>query len=103
MKDIENQNEADAGRSVLSAGLGVTVDELRELCKLTIQLTKLWQNECKHLCIENIAPDILRKLLSEIRNHKRGFNHYSDCAIHNEPAYPNGECNCGVTPNAELS
>lgn len=21
--------------------------------------------------------------------------HYSDCAIHNEPAYPNGECNCG--------
>lgn len=22
--------------------------------------------------------------------------HASDCAVHNEPAYPNGECNCGV-------
>lgn len=24
--------------------------------------------------------------------------HASDCAVHNEPAYPNGECNCGVLP-----
>lgn len=22
--------------------------------------------------------------------------HASDCAVHNEPAYQNGECNCGV-------
>ena len=22
--------------------------------------------------------------------------HDSDCAVHNEPAYPNGPCNCGV-------
>lgn len=22
-------------------------------------------------------------------------HHYSDCAIHNEPAFPKGECNCG--------
>ena len=21
--------------------------------------------------------------------------HYSDCAVHNEPAYPSGECDCG--------
>ena len=21
--------------------------------------------------------------------------HWSDCAVHNEPAYPNGECDCG--------
>ena len=26
--------------------------------------------------------------------------HASDCAVHNEPAYPNGPCNCGAT--AEL-
>ncbi len=24
--------------------------------------------------------------------------HYSDCAVHNEPAYPAGECNCGGIP-----
>lgn len=23
--------------------------------------------------------------------------HYSDCAIYNEPAYPAGDCDCGVT------
>jgi len=22
--------------------------------------------------------------------------HWSDCAVHNEPAYPTGECDCGV-------
>jgi len=22
--------------------------------------------------------------------------HWSDCAVHNGPAYPAGECNCGV-------
>ena len=24
------------------------------------------------------------------------LKHTSDCAVHNEPAYPKGECNCGV-------
>jgi hypothetical protein len=23
------------------------------------------------------------------------IKHWSDCAVHNEPAYPNGECDCG--------
>jgi len=31
---------------------------------------------------------------------KDGVLHWSDCAVHNEPAYPRGECDCGVTPNA---
>lgn len=25
-----------------------------------------------------------------------GLIHASCCAVHNEPAYPNGPCNCGV-------
>lgn len=82
--------------SRLNDGLGITVNELHELCELTVQLTKLRQNECAHLCIENIAPDILRKLLDELRNHKRGFDHYSDCATHNEPAFKNETCNCNA-------
>lgn len=24
-------------------------------------------------------------------------NHASDCAVHNEPAYPNGDCTCGAS------
>ena len=30
---------------------------------------------------------------------KDGTIHASDCAVHNEPAYPRDECDCGVTPN----
>ena len=26
--------------------------------------------------------------------------HLSDCAVHNEPAYPNGLCDCGVETSA---
>ena len=25
-----------------------------------------------------------------------GIKHSSDCAVHNEPAYPNEDCTCGV-------
>ena len=74
----------------------LTVEELREVCELTAKLTELRQNECKHLCIENIAPEIFRKLLCELHNHKSEVTHWSDCAVHNEPAYPNGPCNCGA-------
>ncbi|ODT75477.1 MAG: hypothetical protein ABS69_10705 [Nitrosomonadales bacterium SCN 54-20] len=27
--------------------------------------------------------------------------HWSDCAVHNEPAYPNGPCDCGGYPPPE--
>lgn len=30
----------------------------------------------------------------------RGTTHASDCAVHNEPAYPNGPCDCGAIPPA---
>ncbi len=41
----------------------MTAEELKQICRLTVELTRLRQNECKHLCIENIAPDIFGKLL----------------------------------------
>ncbi len=25
------------------------------------------------------------------------ITHWSDCVVHNEPAYKNGKCNCGAT------
>jgi hypothetical protein len=37
--------------------------ELRVLGDMTVALTKLRQNECKHLCVENAAADIFSKLL----------------------------------------
>lgn len=40
--------------------------ELRLLFDLTLKLTKLRQEECKHLCIENAAPEILLGLIQAI-------------------------------------
>lgn len=43
-----------------------TCDELREICELTVRLVELRQNECKHLSVENVAPEIFHKLLSSL-------------------------------------
>lgn len=41
----------------------LTAEDLRELCTLTAELTKIRQAECKHLCVENFAPDLLSSLI----------------------------------------
>lgn len=41
------------------------IEEFKALCKMTVDLTELRQNECKHLCIENFAPELLAKLIFE--------------------------------------
>lgn len=43
----------------------MSIEELKELCALTVELTKLRQAECKHLCIENFAPELLGNLIRE--------------------------------------
>ena len=30
--------------------------------------------------------------------HSKTLVHQSDCAVHNEPAEPNGPCDCGAEP-----
>ena len=44
-----------------------------------------------NMCISLI--EILRARLSAPK-------HWSDCAVHSEPAYPAGECDCGLVPVA---
>lgn len=46
----------------------MTSDELKAICEMTVELTKLRQNGCKHLCIENFAPELFRMLLQEFAN-----------------------------------
>ena len=43
-----------------------------------------------------LAPSVKHCMCGACRD---GEIHWSDCAVHNEPAYPRGECDCGVTPN----
>ena len=49
----------------------MTTDELKHLCDLTVRLVELRQRECKHLCIENIAPEILENLIVGFQKAKR--------------------------------
>ena len=42
----------------------ITPDALRVIASLTVELTRLRQNECKHLCVENVAPEIFGKLVA---------------------------------------
>lgn len=49
-----------------------TEHELSRVCSLTLELTRLRQNECKHLCVEHVAPEIFQRLLSELTAVKRG-------------------------------
>ena len=48
----------------MSGDEGITADELRELCTLVVELTRLRQSECKHLSVENFAPELLRNLIA---------------------------------------
>jgi hypothetical protein len=50
----------------------MTADELKQICDLTLELTRLRQNEVKHLYIENYAPEVFGELLRELAENKRG-------------------------------
>ncbi len=41
------------------------VEQLKEICSLTVRLTELRQKECGHLAIENFAPELFAKLIGE--------------------------------------
>lgn len=64
---------AHGARSALTAGLAVTAEELRIVCDTTVRLTAIRQNGCSHLCVENFAPEMMRKLLLELQTHKQGM------------------------------
>ena len=74
-QNAEQSQEARAAGSELKGSVRpvVSVEELRELCTLTVELVRLRQNECKHLCVENLGPEILHDLLSRLVMSKRGW------------------------------
>jgi hypothetical protein len=46
----------------------MTDAQFTEICRLTLELTRLRQEGCRTLCVENVAPDLLRKLLLVARD-----------------------------------
>ena len=51
----------------------ITAPELSVICDAVVRLTELRQNECKHLTVENVAPEIMRNLLQELAAYKSGY------------------------------
>jgi hypothetical protein len=44
-----------------------------------------------------VGPDLTQETERKTNNEMGGIReHASDCAVHNEPAYPKGECDCGA-------
>lgn len=50
----------------------ITIEELKEVCELTVKLTELRQKECDHLSIENFSPSLFADLLARLAVHKTG-------------------------------
>ena len=49
----------------------ISCDDLKEVCALTVELTRLRQNECKHLCIDEFAPKVFYGSLKKLAMVKR--------------------------------
>jgi len=62
-------------------------------------VTKLWKNQDtpggRNLTQAQVNNGWCFHQTDSIIEHKRE-NHLSDCAVHNEPAYPAKACDCGV-------
>lgn len=43
----------------------ISPEQLKEICTLTVELIRLRQKECAHLCIENVAPQLFGGLIRE--------------------------------------
>lgn len=76
-KDQDVKDPA-CGQSDSTDWLGVTVDELRVICDATVRLVEIRQRGCSHLAVENIAPEVMRKMLLTLSMHKKGFVNSAD-------------------------
>lgn len=92
----------------------MTVNDIESICKLTVELTRLRQAECKHLCIENFAPQLFGKLIREFSDAEHGSrleitgDTWPRCPGCGERIYLNHECTStrpaqetGLGPNGE--
>jgi hypothetical protein len=46
--------------------MNITNEELKVICDTVVELTKIRQTGCKHLCVENFAPKCMANLLREL-------------------------------------
>lgn len=51
---------------------GVSGDELKIICDTVVDLARIRQEGCNHLCVENFAQQCLGQLLTELQLNKQG-------------------------------
>ncbi len=69
----ETENNTKEARSSAAPGSAITVEELKAICDATVRLVEIRQRGCAHLCVENVAPEIMHKLMTRLRMHKDGL------------------------------
>ena len=65
----------------------------KELLQQALKILELIRSEGKTTVVGDAVMQAIRARLSAPK-------HWSDCAVHSEPAYPAGECDCGLVPVA---
>lgn len=50
----------------------VSCDELKIICDTVVELARIRQRGCNHLCVENFAQQCLGQLLTELQLNKEG-------------------------------
>lgn len=50
----------------------VSCDELKIICDTVVELARIRQKGCNHLCVENFAQQCLGQLLTELQLNKEG-------------------------------
>ena len=82
----------------------MTKDEALKLALEALVEVKSWKSPTRwDGCFDKEITAIKEALSSCQCPECRLVLHASDCAVHNEPAYPKGECNCGAQPEQDWS
>ena len=75
----------------------MTKDEALKLALEALVEVKSWKSPTRwDGCFDKEITAIKEALSSCQCPECKVVLHASDCAVHNEPAYPNGKCNCGA-------
>ena len=62
--------------------------------KLALEALELHGQQYPHM-VKGYCLDAITAIKEALAQTQEPVAHWSDCAVHSEPAYPKGECDCG--------
>ena len=66
----------------------------KEALKLALEALELHGQQYPHM-VKGYCLDAITAIKEALAQEQEPVAHWSDCAVHSEPAYPKGECDCG--------